>query len=112
MLIVDLGYRGREADNTRVLHKGKRKSLTPSEGRRLKRRQSEEPVIGHLKSEHRMRRCYLKVQLEDALNAVLAAVGYNLRWLMRWLLTFCAWILATLLGLEDCGDHQLRLLPV
>jgi len=42
-----------------------------------------EPTIGHLKAEHRMRRCHLKVQLGDALNAVLAAAGYNLRWPMQ-----------------------------
>lgn len=32
-----------------------------------------------------MRRCHLKGQTGDALNVVLAAAGYNLRWLMRWL---------------------------
>jgi IS5 family transposase len=111
MLIVDLGYRGRELDNTRVLHKGKRKSLTASDWRWLKRRQSVEPTIGHLKSEHRMRRCHLKGQLGDALNAVLAAAGYNLRWLMRWLLVFYGWILASLLGPDDRGDHETLLLP-
>ena len=111
MLIVDLGYRGRELDNTRVLHKGKRKSLTASDWRWLKRRQSVEPTIGHLKSEHRMRRCHLKGQLGDALNAVLAAAGYNLRRLMRWLLVFYGWILASLLGPDDRGDHETLLLP-
>jgi len=37
-----------------------------------------------------MRRNHLKGQLGDALNVVLAAAGYNLRWLMRWLIYFCA----------------------
>lgn len=97
-LIVDLGYRGRAVDNVRVLHKGKRKSLTANDWRWMNRRQAVEPVIGHLKNEHRMRRNHLKGQLGDALNAVLAAAGYNLRWLMRWLLAFCAWILS---GVED-----------
>ena len=43
-----------------------------------------EPIIGHLKSDHRRGRCYLKGQLGgDSLKAVLAAVGYNIRWLRR-----------------------------
>ena len=49
----------------------------------LKRRQAVEPAIGHLKSDHRMNRCWLKGKLGDALHAVLCAAGYNLRWLMR-----------------------------
>jgi len=110
-LIVDLGYRGRELGGARVLHKGKRKSLTPSDWRWLKRRQSVEPVIGHLKAEHRMRRCHLKGQLGDALNVVLAAAGYNLRWLMRWLLAFCVRILACVMSRSDGQDGETLLFP-
>ena len=43
----------------------------------LKRRQAIEPVIGHLKSDHRMGRCHLKGSLGDKLHAVLCAAGYN-----------------------------------
>ena len=42
-------------------------------------------MIGHLKSEHRMGRNYLWHRQGDASNAVLAAVGYNFRRLIRWL---------------------------
>ncbi|SDY68537.1 transposase, IS5 family, partial [Nitrosomonas sp. Nm58] len=49
----------------------------------LKRRQAVEPAIGHLKSDHRMDRCWLQRKLGDALHAVLCATGYNLRWLLR-----------------------------
>jgi len=68
-MIVDLGYRGRELDGARVLHKGKRKTLTSSDWRWLKRRQAVEPTIGHLKAEHRMRRCHLKGQLGGAMDS-------------------------------------------
>jgi len=37
-----------------------------------------------------MRCNHLKGQLGDALNVVLAAAGDKLRWLMRWLIYFCA----------------------
>ena len=38
-----------------------------------------EPVIGHLKSDHRMMRNYLKGTLGDAINTMLAAAAYNMR---------------------------------
>ena len=84
-VIVDLGYRGVDHDNptVEIIHRGKYKSLTKQQRRWLKRRQAVEPAIGHLKSDHRMDRRWLKGQLGDALHAVLCAAGYNLRWLMR-----------------------------
>ena len=84
-VIVDLGFRGVDADNpeVKIIHRGKYKSLTKPQRRWLKRRQAVEPAIGHLKSDHRMDRCWLQGKLGDALHAVLCAVGYNLRWLMR-----------------------------
>jgi IS5 family transposase len=82
---VDLGYRGVDADNpsVRIIHRGKFKRISEQERGQLKRRQAIEPIIGHLKSDHRMGRCYLKGQLGDSMNAVLAAAGYNIRWLLR-----------------------------
>jgi transposase, IS5 family len=51
----------------------------------MKRRAAVEPVIGHLKEDHRMGRNYLAHSSGDAMNAVLAAVGYSFRPLLRWL---------------------------
>ena len=59
------------------------KSTSEQERRLLKRRQSVEPIIGHLKSDHRMNRCHLKGSEGDAIHAVLSAAGYNIRWLLR-----------------------------
>ena len=44
-----------------------------------------EPVIGHLKAEGKLDRCFLKGTQGDALNALLSACGQNLRRLLRWL---------------------------
>ena len=52
--------------------------------RELRCRAAVEPVIGHLKAEHRMGRSYLWFRQGDAANAVLAAAGYNFRRLIRW----------------------------
>src|SRR3954469_15051185 len=53
--------------------------------RAFRRRSAVEPVIGHLKVDHRMDRNHLAHSSGDAINAVLAAVGYNFRLLIRWL---------------------------
>jgi IS5 family transposase len=84
-VVADMDYRSVDLDNPNVeiIHRGKYKSLTTQQRRWLKRRQAVEPAIGHLKSDHRMDRCWLQGQLGDALHAVLCATGYNLKWLMR-----------------------------
>jgi IS5 family transposase len=63
----------------------------------MKRRAAIEPVIGHLKAEHRMDRNYLKGPDGDRINAVLAAAGFNFHLLLRWFAALlCAWIWAWL----------------
>lgn len=83
--IVDLGFRGVDADNpgVEIIHRGRYKTLTSQQRRWLKRRQAIEPMIGHTKADHRMDRCWLQGALGDALHAVSCAVGYNIRWLLR-----------------------------
>jgi transposase, IS5 family len=83
--IVDLGFRGVDADNpgVQIIHRGKYKTLTALQRRWLKRRQAIEPAIGHMKSDHRMDRCWLAGPTGDALHALSCAAGYNIRWLMR-----------------------------
>jgi len=82
---VDLGYRGVDKDNPdlSIKHRGRFKSLSDKDKMLLKRRQAIEPIIGHLKADHRLNRCHLKGAQGDSLHAVLCAAGYNLRWLLR-----------------------------
>ena len=84
-IVVDLGFRGVDADNPdkTLIHRGKFKSLSTQEKRWLKRRQAVEPAIGHLKSDNRMDRCWLQGSIGDALHTLGCAAGYNLRWLLR-----------------------------
>ena len=110
--IVDLGYRGVDKANPDIdiKHRGKFKSLTDEDKKDLKRRQAIEPIIGHLKADHRMNRCYLKGSLGDSLHAVLCAAGYNIRWLLRMIVKkgislFLRLLLST--GLGELG-HRLR----
>jgi transposase, IS5 family len=86
--LLDKGYRGHNAPpdyKFRVFISGQKRRVTPKIKRELRRRSAVEPVIGHLKSEHRMGRNYLWHRQGDAANAVLAAVGYNFRRLIKWL---------------------------
>jgi len=84
-IVVDLGFRGVDKDNPgmEIIHRGKIKSLSQEQRTWLRRRQAVEPAIGHLKSDHRMDRCWLQGAVGDALHAVSCAAGFNLRWLLR-----------------------------
>lgn len=69
----------------RVWISGQVRRVTPTIKREMKRRAAVEPVIGHVKAEHRMDRNHLKGRDGDRANAVLAAAGYNFSLLIRWL---------------------------
>jgi IS5 family transposase len=82
---VDKGYRGHNYPNKfRVWISGQVRRVTKSIRREMRRRAAVEPVIGHVKAEHRMERNYLKGRDGDRANAVLAAAGYNFSLLIRW----------------------------
>jgi transposase, IS5 family len=106
-IIADAGYRGHNAPppyDMRVYTSGQKRRMTPTIKRQMKRRSAVEPVIGHLKGEHRMGRNHLAHATGDAINAVLAAAGYNFRRLLAWLARLFAFLLA-------CLAHTLRASP-
>ena len=53
--------------------------------RELRRRSAIGAVIGHLKAEGHVGRCYRKGHAGDAAKAILAAGGYNFRRILAWL---------------------------
>jgi IS5 family transposase len=81
---VDRGYRKHDYKGSAVIriagssHTG----LSRSERKRKRRRSSVEPVIGHLKSDHRLDRCFLKGRIGDKLNLIGSAAGFNVRKLL------------------------------
>jgi IS5 family transposase len=98
-ILADKGYRGHNAPpdhKFRIFISGQKRAVTPKIKRELRRRAAVEPVIGHLKAEHRMGRNYLWFRQGDAANAVLAAAGYNFRRLIRWLSLLLRQILSAL----------------
>lgn len=82
----------------RAFLSGQKRGVTPKIKRELRGRSAVEPVIGHLKVEHRMGRNYLCFRRGDANNAILAAVGYNFRRLIRWLRILLCQILSAILA--------------
>jgi transposase, IS5 family len=100
-LHVDLGYRGHNAPpdyKFKVYTSKQKRRLTPQIKREMRRLAAVEPVIGHLKNEHRMDRNYLYHRRGDASNAILAAVGYNFRLLIKWLRILLCLVLAAILA--------------
>jgi transposase, IS5 family len=100
-VVTDAGYRGHHAPREKrfqVYVAGQKRGLSPAIKRAFRRRAAVEPVIGHLKSEHRMGRNHLAHSAGDAINAVLAAVGYNFRLLLKWLALLWALIQALVAG--------------
>jgi len=106
---VDKGYRGHKQDQTRFDPEARqdirapwrvfmagRKALNPHLKAELKRRPAIEPVIGHLKSDHRMGRNHLKGRTGDRFNVKMAAIGFNFRRVLAWLKDFLREIFATI----------------
>jgi hypothetical protein len=69
---------------TRPKSSGQVRRVTEAIRREMRRRAATEPVIGHLKQDHRMGRNYPTGRDGDRINAVLAAAGYNFSLLLRW----------------------------
>ena len=84
---VDRGYKGRQIGTTLVTAPGNGAGKTKYEKlklrKRFRRRAAIEPLIGHSKSDVGMDRNYLKGEIGDAINAMLAAAALNFRSWMR-----------------------------
>lgn len=77
---VDKGYRGKahHPPGVDVFISGK-KNLPKFLNKLLKGRSGIEPIIGHLKQDHRLNRNHLLGKVGDHINAVLAACAFNLK---------------------------------
>jgi IS5 family transposase len=89
---VDRGFRGHGLDleTLKVWIAGAKRGFTVSIKKKLKRRNAIEPVIGHMKSDGRLGRNFLKGTIGDAINAILCGAGHNLRKILRKLALLCA----------------------
>ncbi len=93
---VDKGYRGHDTANPhRVFVSGQKRGVFGMIKRELRRRSAIEAVIGHMKTDGHLGRCYLKGREGDAANVILTAVGHNLRLVLAWLSSLLRLILLT-----------------
>ncbi len=107
--VTDRGYRGKK-------EVGRTKINIPTSGtlgqsyyqktkarKKFQKRAGIEPVIGHLKSDHRMMRNFLKGTRGDVINTLMAAAAYNMRhWMNKNALSsFVSWLKTVIKGLEN-----------
>ena len=81
---VDKGYRGHGYTGPTLVHivGTRKKKVTRTLKKWLKRRNAIEPIFGHLKTDNRMSRNHLKGTEGDQINALLSGCGYNMRKLL------------------------------
>ena len=79
-----------------------------------RRRAAIEPIIGHLKQDHRVASNYLKGKTGDKINFIMAACGFNYKKLMKklrvnalWLYT--KWVVKLRRLVELTSFHQSRI---
>ncbi|MBN9344560.1 MAG: hypothetical protein BGO76_00010 [Caedibacter sp. 38-128] len=86
---MDQGYKGHGAQEAKVFLSRQKKGITKTLKRHLKRRQSIEPIIGHMKQDGKLGCNYLKGIINE-MNAILLGVGFNLRAILNKKLYFTA----------------------
>ncbi|MCY7292325.1 MAG: IS5 family transposase [Ferruginibacter sp.] len=83
-IFVDRGYRGPKTINeTKIFIPKPDKHITKTKRKRHSRRAAIEPVIGHLKSDYRMNRNFLKGVIGDEINVLLSAAAMNFKRVMN-----------------------------
>ncbi len=96
---VDKGYQGHDAPRPlRVFKSGQKRGVHGQIKKELRRRSAIEAVIGHCKTDGHLGRNFLKGRLGDQINAVMSAVGYNLRLILKWLSKLLCKIITAILA--------------
>ncbi len=96
-IYVDKGYVGHDAPKPlRVFRSGQKRGVHGQIKKELRRRSAIEAVIGHCKTDGHLDCNFLKGRLGDQINAVMSAVGYNLRLILKWLRKLLGKIIAVI----------------
>ncbi len=108
-LVADRGYRGvNRIGDTEIATPGAgKKNQSAYEKRKLRkmfrRRAAIEPLIGHLKTDHRMGRSFYKGIAGDQINVLLACSAWNLKKYMKKLREAFSWLVFS--GLRRIADR-------
>lgn len=102
--LADRGYRGRRNVGATRIHIPGRPNKDSTayqksrERKRFRKRAGIEPVIGHLKSDFRLGRNFLKGLLGDSLNLLMAAAAFNLK---KWINQSIFWAIIRALAIPE-----------
>jgi transposase, IS5 family len=84
-VFVDKGYKGHQVGTGKKVFLSGMRGLSIHFKKLLRRRSAIEPCIGHMKSDGKLGRNYLKGSLGDCFNAILCGIGHNARMILRFL---------------------------
>ena len=105
--IVDRGYKGKKNINGTeiILPSAPKRNSTAYQKqkarKRFRARAGIEPVIGHIKHDHRMLRNYLKGAIGNQLNTILAGTGFNLKKMLNRIKKQILFAIFEMLNLEE-----------
>jgi len=103
LAVCDRGYRGKKTfgDTTVILPaaplKKDNRYQRDKKRKRCRRRAAIEPIIGHLKTDFRLTRNFLKGTLGDSINLLMAACAWNMA---KWMRAALLFLFAQLLSLK------------
>ena len=113
--VCDRGYRGRSRVRDTIIHIPKpfSKTLTQYQKKKMKKyfckRAGIEPVIGHLKTDHRLSRNFYKGIFGDNINIMLAAAAFNFKRMMnKWKSSFLYYYLRSLYWMNLFIENSLQ----
>lgn len=98
--------RAHGVEGTHVYISAQKRGMTRSLKKHLQRRSAIELHIGHMKSEGKLRRNYLKGAIGDALYALLCAIGHNMRLIWRTIRSLFVLIFVYLFGDLEISKNQ------
>jgi IS5 family transposase len=104
---VDRGYKGKQNVGATHINMPKPPLKKDTDYQKRKKRKyfrtraAIEPIIGHLKSDHRAARNFLKGQIGDNINFIMAAAGFNYKKLMKKLKQSNLWLFTYLKNILD-----------
>jgi len=111
---VDRGYKGaNKFEGTTIIRPSKPLKRDNTYQKRKKRkhcrrRAAIEPIIGHIKQDHRAAINYLKGKIGDKINFIMSASGFNYKKLMKKLRAIALWLYAKM-ELSQC--YQIVSIP-
>jgi len=107
--IADRGYRGvKQVEGVEILIPNRSKNKQTNYQKQKARKQFRgragiEPVIGHIKHDHRMIRNYLKGKMGDVINSICAAMSFNIKKRLNQIASFDSFLYTVIIYPIWCG---------